>query len=171
MVNESTALPRRIGTHESAITSLPFRLTVSGILFAIILLLSSVYLFDFLEESKENAALDEISKLTAAAEQLSLRGEGSEISLELRLPEGVSVDFGTLPGREDKWPEDANDYCVRTGEKATFYYSDASFSNPELNGPVSLASGRHRLLLSTRLEPKSGKLFVLILEKEAPKKI
>ncbi len=160
-------MPRRIGTDESAVTSRPFRLTVSGVLFVVILLLSSVYLFDFLEEAKEKTALDEVSKLTAAAEQLSLHGEGSEISLELRLPEGVSVDCGALPGREDKWPADANDYCIRTAEKVTFYYSAASFSNPELNGPVSLASGRHRLLLSTKLEPKSGRLFVLISEKES----
>ncbi len=164
-------MPRRIITDESAITSLPFRLTVSGILFAVILLLSSVYLFDFLDGVKEKSALDEISRLTAAAEQLSLRGEGSEISLELRLPEGVSVDFGALPGRRDEWPADANDYCIRTGEKVTFYYSEASFSNSELNGPVLLASGRHRLILSTKLESKSGRLFVLISEKEALKDI
>jgi hypothetical protein len=158
-------------TDESAVISLPFRLTVSGILFAVILLLSFVYLYDFLDEAKEKAALDETSRLTAAAEQLSLRGEGSEVSLELRLPEGVSVDFGALPGRQDKWPADANDYCIRTGEKSTFYYSDASFSNPELNGPVFLGSGRHRLLLSTKLEPKSGRLFVLISKKETLNKI
>lgn len=163
-------MPRRIGTDESAVTSLPFRLTVSGILFAVILLLSSVYFFDFLEEAKEKAALDEVSKLTAAAEQLSMRGEGSEISIELRLPEGMSVDFGALPGRQDRWPADANDYCVHTGEKTSFYYSDASFSNPELNGPVSLSSGRHRLFLSTELEQNSGRLFVLISEKKALKR-
>lgn len=151
-----------IGTDESAVISLPFRLTVSGILFAVILLLSFVYLYDFLDEAKEKAALDEISRLTATAEQLSLRGEGSEVSLELRLPEGVNVDLGVLPGRQDKWPADANNYCIHTGEKNTFYYSDASFSNPELNGPVFLGSGRHRLLLSTKLEPKSGRLFVII---------
>jgi hypothetical protein len=137
----------------------------------VLLLLSSVYLYDFLDGAKEKTALDEVSKLTAAAEQLSMRGEGSEISLELRLPEGVSVDFGTLPGRQDKWPADANDYCVCRGEKITFYYSEASFSNPELNGPVFLGSGRHRLLLSTELESESGRLFVLISEKEALKKI
>lgn len=90
---------------------------------------------------------------------------------EFGLPEGISVDFGVLPGRQDKWPADANDYCIRTGEKSTFYYSDASFSNPELNGPVLLGSGRHRLLLSTKLEPKSGRLFVLISEKETLNKI
>jgi hypothetical protein len=156
---------------ESAVTSLPFRLTVSGILFAVILLLSSVYLYDFLDGAKEKTALDEVSRLTAAAEQLSMRGEGSEISLELRLPEGMSVEFGALPGRQEKWPADANDYCIRTGEKATFYYSDASFSNPEISGPVSLDSGMHRLLLSTKLESRSGKLFVLISEKEALTKV
>ena len=135
------------------------------------MLLSSVYLYDFLDGAKEKEALDEVSKLTAAAGQLSMRGEGSEVMLELRIPEGVRVDFGSLPGRQDKWPADANDYCIRTGEKTTFYYSDASFSNPELNGPVSFGSGRHRLLLSTKFESKSGRLFVLISEKEALKKI
>jgi hypothetical protein len=137
----------------------------------VILLLSSIYLYDFLDEAKERTALDEVSRLTAAAEQLSMRGEGSEISLELRLPEGMSVEFGALPGRQDKWPAGANDYCVRTGEKATLYYSDASFSNPELSGPVSLDSGKHRLLLSTKLESRSGELFVLISEKEALTKV
>jgi len=165
--NKAGTMAAPLETDESAITSLPFRLTVSGILFAVILLLSSIYLYDFLGGAKEKTALDEVSRITAAAEQLSLRGERSEIFLELRLPEGVSVDFGTLPGRQDKWPADANDYCVCTGEKTTFYYSAASFSNPELNGPVSLASGRHRLLLSTKLESKSGRLFVIISEKGA----
>lgn len=164
--NKARSVVNSLETDESAVISLPFRLTVSGILFAVILLLSFVYLYDFLDETKEKVALDKISRLTAVAEQLSLRGEGSEVSLELRLPEGVSVEFGALPGRQDKWPADAKNYCIRTGEKSTFYYSDASFSNLELNGPVFLGSGRHRLLLSTKLESKSGRLFVLISEKE-----
>ncbi len=42
------------------------------------------------------------SKLTAAAEQLSLRGEGSEVFLEFNLPEEVAVDFGVLPGESGK---------------------------------------------------------------------
>jgi len=81
------------------------------------------------------------------------------------LPDKVAVDFGTLPGRQGKWPADANNYCIQIGGKTTFYSSEASFSNPELNRPVSLGSGRHRLLLSTKIESKSGKLFVLISEK------
>lgn len=81
------------------------------------------------------------------------------------------MDFGTLPGRQDKWPADANDYCIHIGEKSTLYCSDASFSNSELNGPVFLSSGRHRLLLSTTLESNSGGLFVIISEKETLNKI
>jgi len=100
------------------------------------------------------------------AEQLSMRGEGSEVSLEFRVPEGVTVDFGALPGRQNKWPADANNYCIRIGGKTTFYSSAASFSNFEINGPISLGSGRHSLLLSTKTESNSGKLFVLISEKE-----
>jgi hypothetical protein len=149
---------------ESAVCSLPFRFTVSGILFAVLLLISSVSIYDFLNEAKEKEALDEVSKLTAAAEQLSLRGEGSEVSLELNLPEGVAVDFGALPGRQDKWPANANNYCICSAGKTLFYSSAAFFSKPGFDGPVFLGSGSHRLLLSTKVESKSGKLFVVICE-------
>jgi hypothetical protein len=150
---------------ESAVFSLPFRFTVSCILFAVLLLLSSASVCSFLGDAKEKKALDEISKLTTAAEQLSMRGTGSEIALELNLPEEVKVDFGTLPGRQDKWPADSNNYCLHMREKTKFYSSTAFFSNPEFNGPVSLGPGSHRLLLSSKLEPDSGKLFVIISEK------
>ena len=150
---------------ESAVCSLPLRFIVSGILFAVLLLISSVSVYDFLNGVKEKEALDEVSKLTAAAEQLSLRGEGSEIAIEFNLPVEVEVDFGALPGRQDKWPADANNYCIHSGGKTAFYSSAAFFSKPGFNGPVSLDSGRHRLLLSTKVESKSGKLFVIISEK------
>jgi hypothetical protein len=151
---------------ESAVFSLPFRLTVSCILFAVLLLLSSASIYSFLDDAKEKKAFYEISKLTAAAEQLSMRGSGSEISLEMSLPEEVKVDFGTLPGRQDEWPADSNNYCLHIGGKTEFYSSTAFFSNSEFNGPLSLGPGNHRLLLSSKLEPESGKLFVIISEKD-----
>jgi hypothetical protein len=149
---------------ESAVCSLPLRFTVSGILFAVLLLISSVSVYDFLNGVKEKETLDEVSKLTAAAEQLSLRGEGSEVVLDVNLPEEVAVDFGALPGSLDKWPADANNYCIRSAGKTAFYSSAAFFSRPGFEGPVSLGSGRHRLLLSTKVESKSGKLFIIISE-------
>lgn len=161
----------RITTDESAVCGLPFRLTVTGLVFAVLLLLSAVQVSVFLEQAREQEALDEVSKLTAAAEQLSIRGEGSEIVFELRIPQGVSVDFGVLPGRDGNWPEDAANYFITIGGKSTFYPAAASFSNPELDGPFSLGPGRHMLLLSTKIEPESGRLFVLISETGADKKI
>lgn len=158
-------------TDESAVCSLPFRLTVTGILFAVLLLLSAVNVSGFLEQAREQETLDEVSKLTAAAEQISIRGEGSEITFDIRIPQGASVDFGTLPGREKNWPEDADNYCITIGGKSTFYPIVASFSNPELNGPFSFGPGRHRVLLSTKIEPESGRLFVLISETGADEKI
>lgn len=168
--NKDPILVGPIETDESAVCALPFRFTVSGILFAVLLLLSSVYLSGFLEGVRAQETLDEVSKLTAAAEQLSIRGEGSEIAFEIRIPDGASVDFGTLPGREGNWPEDADNYCITTGGKSTFYPAVASFSNPELNGPFSLGSGKHRVFLSTKIEPESGRLFVLISETGADEK-
>lgn len=154
----------KIATDEAAVCGLPFRLTVTGIVFAVLLLLSAVHVSGFLEQAREQETLDEVSKLTAAAEQLSIRGEGSEIAFELRIPQGVSVDFGTLPDREGNWPEDADNYCITIGGKSTFYPAAASFSNPELDGPFLLGPGRHMLVLSTKIEPESGRLFVLISE-------
>ena len=171
MANKSPILVCQIETDESAVCALPFRFTVSGILFAALIVLSSISVYDFLDGVKEKEALDAVSKLTVAAEQLSMRGEGSEVVLELSMPEEAAVDFGFLPGRQDKWPADANNYCIHIGGKNTFYSSDASFSNPELNGPISLGSGIHMLLLSTKIESKSGRIFVLISEKRNMEKI
>lgn len=109
--------------------------------------------------------LDEVSRISAAAEQLSLRGEGSDVSLEFNLPQEAAVDFGALPGHHNKWPADANNCCISLAGKTSIYPTTAFFSKPGLNGPVSLYSGRHKLLLSTKVEPKSGKIFVVISEK------
>lgn len=157
-------LTGKIGTEESAVCGLPFRLTVTGILFAILVLISSISLSGFLEGVKERETIDEVSKITTAAEQLSIRGEGSELVLEVKVPQRASVVLGTLPGRENKWPEDADNYGITVQGKTKFYPSVASFSNPELAGPVSLGPGRHRLLLSTKIDQESGRHFVLISE-------
>ena len=117
MANKSPILVCQIETDESAVCALPFRFTVSGILFAALIVLSSISVYDFLDGVKEKEALEAVSKLTVAAEQLSMRGEGSEVVLELSMPEGAAVDFGFLPGRQDKWPADANNYCIRIGGK------------------------------------------------------
>ena len=154
----------KIGTEESAVCGLPFRLTVTGILFAMLVLVSSISLSGFLEGVKERETMDEVLKIVTAAEQLSIRGEGSELILEVNVPLRTSVILGALPGREGNWPEDANNYVITIEGKSKFYPSVASFSNSELDGPVSLGSGRHRLLLSTKIDPESGRLFVLIFE-------
>ena len=155
-----------IKNNDSAVCTLPLRLTFSSILFAVLILISSIGVYGFLEEAKEREVLDEVSKITAAAEQLSRNGEGSEILLEFNVPEKVNVNFGSFPGRKNKWPEDANNYFIRIGENERIYSSKASFSNSYLNGPVSFGPGRHNLLLTTKIEPESGRLFVLISEKE-----
>jgi len=82
------------------------------------------------------------------------------------VPEKVTVNFGSLPGSKNKWPADANNYFINTGENERLYSSKASFSNSSLNGPVSFDPGKHKLLLTTEIDPKSGRLFVLISEKE-----
>lgn len=152
--------------NDCAVCTLPLRLSFSSILFAVLLLISSIGVYSFLDEAKEREVLDEVSKITAASEQLSRNGEGSEVILEFNVPEKVTVNYGSFPGSENKWPADANNYFVRIGENERIYSSKASFSNSYLNGPVSFGPGRHNLMLTTKIEPESGRIFVLISEKE-----
>lgn len=162
MAGHVRVLARQIGSDESAVCGLPFRLAVTGTLFSVLVLITAASLTGFLDGVKEQEILDEVSKVIATAEQLSLRGEGSEIATEIDVPRRTSVDFGALPGRKSDWPEDANNYCINIGGKSKFYPACAYFANPELNGHLSLGPGRHRLLLSTKIEQESGRLFVLI---------
>lgn len=152
---------------ESAVFGLPFRLSVGALLFAALLVLSSISLSGFLEDEKERETVAEVSKLTVAAEQLSLRGAGSEVTLELRVPEDAKVGFGALPGREGEWPADAHNYYLSMGGREGFYASSASFSGPAIKGPAILGSGRHRLVLETAIEPETGRLFVLVSGNES----
>ncbi len=151
-----------ISGDESAVFGLPFRLSVGALLFAVLLLLSSISLSGFMAEEKEREVVAEVSKLTVAAEQLSLRGAGSEITLELRVPGDVKVGFGALPGRDGEWPADAHNYYVSIEGRDSFYTSSASYSNSSMKGPVLLGPGRHRLALKTAVEPETGRLFVLV---------
>jgi len=156
-----------ISGDDSAVFGLPFRLSVGALLFAALLLLSSISLSGFMVEDRDREVAAEVSKLTAAAEQLSLRGAGSEITLEFRVPYNVKVGFGALPGREGEWPADAHNYYVSTGGRDSFYASSASFSGPTMKGPAIFGPGRHRLVLETAIEPERGRLFVLVFESES----
>ena len=161
---KNLVLVRLLEPDESAVYSLPLRFTISGILFSVLLLISAISVNDFLDGAREKETLDEVLRLTSSSEQLTLLGEGSEVALEFNLPDNVAVDFGVLPGRLDKWPADANNYCIRSGKKTASYSTTAFFSKPGFDGPVSLGPGRHKLLLKTKAEPISGKIFVVISE-------
>ncbi|MGE5457436.1 MAG: hypothetical protein ACM3RX_03695 [Methanococcaceae archaeon] len=162
----TNSIKNSIKNNDCAVCTLPLRLTFSSILFAVLLLISSIGVYGFLDDAKEREILDEVSKITVASEQLSTNGEGSEIVMEFNLPEKVTVNFGSFPGSKNKWPADANNYFIRIGENERIYSSKASFSNSYLKGPVSFGPGKHRLLLTTKIEQGSGRLFVLISEKE-----
>ncbi len=140
---------------------------MGALLFAALLVLSSISLSGFMVEDRDREVVAEVSKLTVAAEQLSLRGEGSEITLEFRVPYNVKVGFGALPGREGEWPADAHNYYVSTGGRDSFYASSASFSGPTMKGPAIFGPGRHRLILKTAIEPETGRLFALVSGNES----
>lgn len=58
--NKAPILVGSLETDESAVTSLPFRLTVSYILFALFLPLSSISIYNFLDEINRKIVFDEV---------------------------------------------------------------------------------------------------------------
>ncbi|MDD3042249.1 MAG: hypothetical protein PHW56_04800 [Methanosarcinaceae archaeon] len=160
-LTERITLP---GEDESAVCGLQVRFSASVILFTVILLLSAVSVTGILEELKVNSFTAEVLGVVEAAEQLSLRGEGSSVTFELEVPGSMGVGFGALPGKEADWPEAADNYYITAGGKSRFFATNSLFSNSELKGPAVFGPGKYRLRLSSEKDADSGKLFILISE-------
>lgn len=151
-----------LGEEESAVCGLQVRFSASVILFTLIIIISAISFAGVMEDLKVNSFTAEVLGFVGAAEQLSLRGEGSSVTFELEVPEGVWVGFGALPGNETGWPEAADNYYITAGERSHFFATNCLFSNSELNGTAVFGPGKYRLRLLSVKDGDSGKLFILV---------
>ncbi|MCL7411333.1 MAG: hypothetical protein M8350_05940 [Methanosarcinaceae archaeon] len=159
--------PSRISliTDETAADALPMRFTVAAILIAIIGLLVASSVLDLMSTARTHEAQTEISKIVSNAEQMAVRGAGSVVTLEIDIPNDVTVILGALPKNRDEWPRDAENYYIQSGSKSSVYETDAAFSNIEVDDAVELSEGPHRLTLESVYNSDHGKLFVLVYER------
>lgn len=158
--------PSRISllTDETAADALPMRFTVAAILIAIIGLLIASSVLDLMSTARTHEAQIEISKVVSNAEQMSVRGAGSVVTLDIDIPHDITVVLGALPEDEDTWPRDAGNYYLQSGSERRVYETDAAFSNFEMDGAVELSEGPHRLTLESVYNSDHGRVFVLVYE-------
>ncbi|MDO9517154.1 MAG: hypothetical protein Q7J10_03790 [Methanosarcinaceae archaeon] len=152
-------------TDETAADALPMRFTVAAILIAIIGLLVASSVLDMMSTARTHEAQTEISKIVSNAEQMSVRGAGSVITLDIDIPNDVTVVLGALPENRGEWPRDAGNYYIHSGSGRRVYEADAAFSNLEVDDAVELSPGPHRLTLESVYNSDHGKLFVLVYER------
>ncbi|MGP8321337.1 MAG: hypothetical protein ACT6FE_03300 [Methanosarcinaceae archaeon] len=149
---------------ETAADALPMRLTVAVILIAIIGMIIALSVLDLMSAARTHEAQVEISKIVHNAEQMSLRGVGSVITLDIDIPDGVTVVFGALPGNEHAWPNDAVNYYIKIDSEQRVYETGAAFSNFEMDGAAELSSGPHRITLESVYNSDSTRVFILVYE-------
>lgn len=114
---------------ENAADALPMRITVAAILFSIIILISSTAISDMVSDSHEYEAEIEVSRILAHARHMAFKGSGSKVTIEVDIPSDTTIVLGSLPDREDAWPQDANNYYIQIGTRNAIYQTDAFFSN------------------------------------------
>ena len=151
-------------TDETAADALPMRFTVAAILIAIIGLLIASSVLDLMSTARMHEAQTEISKVVSNAEQMSVRGSGSVVTLDIDIPNDVTVILGALPENGDVWPRDADNYYVQSGSERKMYKTEAAFSNFEMSGAAELSPGPHRLTLESVYDSNHGRVFVLVYE-------
>ncbi|WP_445476264.1 hypothetical protein ACT9XH_06065 [Methanococcoides methylutens] len=104
---------------ERAADSLPLRFTIASLLILLIMALFFTAISDLKESTDENIAIMEIDKLVSNSEQISVRGEGSIIYMEIDIPENVEVHMGELLNEEKLWPLNPRNYYIRIDERHT----------------------------------------------------
>ncbi|NYT19964.1 MAG: hypothetical protein GKC08_06730 [Methanosarcinales archaeon] len=150
---------------ERAADSLPLRFTIASLLILLIMALFFTATSDLNESVEENIAIMEIDKLVSNSEQISVRGEGSIVYMEIDIPENIDVHMGELPNEEKLWPLNSKNYYIRIDERRTIYESKSAFSNGKMTGAYTITPGYHELKLETERDSRTGMLFVKISEK------
>ena len=149
---------------ETAADALPMRFTVAAILIAIIGIIMASSVMDLMSTARTHEAQTEISKVVYNAEQMSVRGAGSVVTLDIDIPNDITVVLGALPEEGHSWPRDAGNYYIQSGSERRVYETGAAFSNIGMNGSVEFPEGPHRVTLESVYNSDHGLVFILVHE-------
>ncbi len=155
--------PSKLIQDENAADTLPLRFALTAMLLLMLMGLTYTGICDMISEYEHNAATQEAEKIAAVAQQLSARGEGSSLELSIGVPGHSTLYFGDLP-RGSFWPVHAKNYYVETESKTSTFMSSASFCNRNINGPVILHPGPHKVVIESVKDNATGILYIRIYE-------
>lgn len=153
--------------NERAADALPMRMVVAVIAIGALLLLMSGTVSSLIESEQTYTTKTIISEIESNAEQMSAKGSGSIVTLDVNVPSGVEIIFGALPENEDAWPSDADNYYIEINGKQIIGESSASYSNSTLNDSFILNPGSHILTLES-VRDQNGKIFIILCDKSQP---
>lgn len=155
---------RNILKNERAADALPMRMVVAVVAIGALLLLLSTGLHSLLEKEETYAAEAVISEIEAHAEQMSSKGAGSNITLDIDVPSNTELVMGALPDEETNWPSDARNYYIDINGKQTIDESAAYYSNNTLDGCFILSPGPHTITMES-VRDQNGKIFIALRDK------
>ncbi len=147
-----------------AADALPMRIMLTVIVLGAVLILLSGGVHSLLEKEKVYDARAVISEIEAHAEQMSAKGAGSNVTLDINVPSKTMIVMGSIPGSEEKWPADACNYYLDLNGKRTIGKSSAFYSNSTLDGGFVLYPGPHMLNLKS-VRDQNGKIFIALSDK------
>ncbi len=156
--------PTSIIRNERAADALPMKMIVAVIAIGALLLLLSTALSSMLEKEEMHAAEAVISEIEGHADQMSFRGIGSNITLDINVPSNAKLVMGAVPGKEDYWPSDSRNYYIEVNGKQVIGESAASYSNSTLSGCVVLSPGPHIINIES-VRDQNRKIFITLSDK------
>ncbi|MEZ5333771.1 MAG: hypothetical protein R2741_00265 [Methanolobus sp.] len=96
---------KKLLDNERAADALPMRMVVAVIAIAALLLLLSNGVHSLLEKEHYYAAQAAVSEIESHAEQMSSKGAGSIITLDVDVPSNAKLVLGAVPGQESTGPQ------------------------------------------------------------------
>ncbi|WP_340818820.1 hypothetical protein [Methanolobus sp. WCC4] len=150
--------------NERAADALPMRMVAAVVVIGALMLLLSTGIHSLLEKEENYAARAVISEIEAHAEQMSSKGAGSNITLDIDVPSNTELILGAIPDRETEWPSDARNYYFEINGKQTIGESAAYYSNSTLDGCFILSSGPHVITMES-VRDQNGKIFIALSDK------
>lgn len=150
--------------NERAADALPMRIVVAVIAIGALLLLVTGAVSSLIESEEKYTTEVIISEIESNAEQMSAKGAGSIVTLDVNVPSGIEITFGAIPDNNNNWPSDADNYYFEINGKQTIGESSASYSNQTLDSCFVLSPGPHVLTLES-VRDQNGKIFITLSDK------
>ena len=155
---------KRFSIDNRASDALPMRMVVAVIAMGFLIILLSVAISSLIEKEEIHATEAVVSDIVAHAEQMSSRGAGSVVTLDIHIPSNARIVMGAMPDDEDAWPLDSQNYYFLINDKQFIMVSNAFYANSMLSGCFVIGPGQHIITLES-VRDQNGKILITLDDK------